>query len=284
MKYYRHIIFIIFIIPCLFSAQTKPGARQIALSNSGVALSNDVFSIFNNPAGAAQFNWQEVGIYYSPSPFGLKQLKNGYAAYHQSTSLGTFQIGIMTYGFKLYKENKFALSYSTRIFKRFFLGTTVMYQSLRIQNYGNTSAINIILGGIVYLSNNFRTGFTLENLLFSTYGKEKNQIPVVYNFGLSYDLLYNVTINTALRKEIDFPVSLRFGLEYSIIKYLTLRFGIHNEPNTYSAGLGINYSFFEIDYALFTHQDLGLTHQAGIIVHFGGDETRLVRMKKYLNF
>ena len=50
-------------------AQLNPGARQISLSNSDVALSNDVFSIFNNPAGLSQLNWREIGVYYSPESY-----------------------------------------------------------------------------------------------------------------------------------------------------------------------------------------------------------------------
>jgi len=52
--------------------------RQVALSNSDVAQCNDVFSLFNNPAGSSQLtgeNW----VIYSPAPFGLKELANGYA-------------------------------------------------------------------------------------------------------------------------------------------------------------------------------------------------------------
>ena len=56
--------YIRFFVPILLFAssygQFNPGARQISLSNSDVALSNDVFAVFNNPAGLSQFNWQSV--------------------------------------------------------------------------------------------------------------------------------------------------------------------------------------------------------------------------------
>lgn len=43
-------------------AQIDPGARQISLSHSDIALSNDVFSLFNNPSCLSQINWRDVGI------------------------------------------------------------------------------------------------------------------------------------------------------------------------------------------------------------------------------
>jgi hypothetical protein len=282
MRYSSIVIIFILLFQPESSAQITPGARQVSLSHSDIALSNDVFSIFNNPAGLAQMNWREIGIYYSFAPFGVKELANGFASYHEPTSLGSFGAGFMTYGFELYRENKFAISYANNFSNRLFFGITAIYQSLSIQNYGNDYAINFIFGGMYYLQNNLRLGFSIENPTRSTYGDEDNQIPIVFNSGLSYDLIDELSINFAVQKEIDYNASVRMGIEYLIIKYLNLRIGINNEPSTFSAGIGINYSFIQLDYATFTHQDLGLTHQAGLIIQFGGPAPRRVKINKYL--
>ena len=79
---------IIFCFSIATIAQYNPGARQISLANSDVALANDVFTLFNNPAGLSQINWREVGIYYSPAPFGLTELANGYVAYIEPFNFG----------------------------------------------------------------------------------------------------------------------------------------------------------------------------------------------------
>lgn len=93
-------------------AQIQPGARQISIANADVALANDVFTLFNNPSGLAQMNWKEVGIYYSPAPFGLTELANGYVVCQQPFSFGSLGIGGMTYGYELYRESKIILGYS----------------------------------------------------------------------------------------------------------------------------------------------------------------------------
>lgn len=262
--------------------QEYPGARQISMSHSDVALSNDVFAIFNNPAGLSQINWREFGVYYSPSPFGKSELANGFGAYHEPAAFGSITAGFMTYGFELYRENKFALSYSCRFENKFFIGITAVYQSLSIKNYGSDGVFNLILGGLVYLDKDFRIAFAAENLLRATYGNEEGQIPVIFNTGISYDPTDEITVNAAVQKELDYPAALRFGFEYNIIKYLSLRIGFNNEPDSYSAGIGINYSIIQLDYAMFTHQNLGLTHQAGLIIHFSSDELRMAKIKKFL--
>ena len=89
-------------------------------------------------------------------------------------------------------------------------------------------------------------------------------------------------MNFAVEKDIKYKPSFQFGINYDIIEYLSLRIGFSNEPSKYSAGLGINYSMFSLDYAMFTHNDLGLTHQAGIIISFGRELDRSSTIRKYL--
>ncbi len=263
-------------------AQLNPGARQISLSNSDVALSNDVFSIFNNPAGLSQLNWREIGVYYSPAPFGLSELSNGYAAYLEPFDFGSVAIGGMTYGFDLYRESKIVLGYSYKYENKFFIGIAVNYHTFSIQNYGSTSAFYLNFGGLTYITKQIRWGFAISNLNRASISDDDDQIPMIFTTGFSYDLINTLSINLAIEKDIRYKPSVQFGIEYDIIKYLSLRVGFQNEPSRYTAGIGINYSMISLDYALFTHQELGLTHQAGIIISFGRDNSRNDEIRKYL--
>jgi hypothetical protein len=265
------------------SPQYSPGARQISLANSDAALANDVFSLFNNPAGLAQLNWREVGIYYSPAPFGLAELSNGYVAYHEPFNFGSIGIGGMTYGFDLYRESKVVLGYSYNYENILFAGLTINYHSYSIQNYGSTSAFYINAGGLVYILDELRWGFFVNNLNRASVADIDDQIPMVFATGLSFDIIQNFSLNFALEKDIRFNPSVQFGIEYDIIEYLSLRAGTSNDPSRFTAGIGINYSIFSLDYAFFTHQDLGLTHQAGIILSFGKEGSRSSAVRRYLN-
>ena len=267
---------------CNVSGQNLSGAKQSALCNSTVAQSNDAFGIFDNPAGTAQLGWREFSIYYSPSPYGLKELATANAVYSEHTGIGNFGIGFSTFGFRLFRENKFAISYAERFFGDYFLGITFVYQNLKIENYGSANAFNIILGGISYLTRNLRAGFAIENLLRSTYGNSKDQIPVVLKTGLTFDVLDYASLNLALLKELGYNLSVRFGAEFLPVKFIALRFGAGNYPQVYSAGVGINYSIFQMDYAVENHSELGLTHQFGLTLQFSGFENRTVAIKQYL--
>jgi hypothetical protein len=265
-KVLGHVFFFIFLIslPCKYFAQTNPGARQISLAHSDVALSNDVFALFGNPAGLSQINSSEFGIFYSPSPFNLTELSNGFLAYTQPTTFGNLSIGAMAYGFDLYKENRILIGYSNQISKNMLIGITTFYHSLSIKRYGSESQFNFSLGGLFFLDNNFSLGFALHNPL--RYSENTFKLSSSYRMGITYKPIKKTSLNFALSKDIDYPFSFHFGVEYPLVKFLNIRIGIQNEPNLYNGGIGLNYSFFSLNYAVSSHQELGLTHQFDLII------------------
>lgn len=282
MNLLKKIILILLVFYVKSFAQIKPGSKQISLSHSDIALASDAYALFNNPAGLAQQNWREIGIYYSPSPFGINKLANGSVVYHEPTRFGSVAIAYTNYGFELYKENNLFVSYSKMLFKNFFAGVTISYKNISIKNYGSDNSFTFLIGGLTYLTNKLRIGFVVDNITRASFGNKDNQIPMAFGFGMSYSLIPELSINAALQKEIDFNSSIRIGIDYQIIKYLNLRIGAMNEPSSFSAGIGINYSIFEIDYAIFNHQDLGFTHQIGVTLQFGTDKPRNERITDYL--
>lgn len=256
------------------AAQHRPGAKQIALSNSDVALSDDVFAVFSNPAGLSQINWREIGLYYSPAPFGISEMANGHLAYLEPTEYGNFALGAMTYGFELYRETNIKFAYSYNYRNRFFGGISLNYHTFSISKYGSAGVIYLDAGGLSYLTDNLRTGFFIHNINSASLADAKDQVPTIFNLGISYSIEEFLSINFAVEKDIRFNPSVQFGLDYSIVENFSLRTGFSNQPSKYSAGIGINFSLFSLDYAFYSHQDLGITHQAGLIISFGKEKTR----------
>lgn len=248
--------------------QINPGARQVALAHSDFSYSNDVFQIFNNPAGLAFAKNREVGIYYSPAPFDTKEMSNAFAAYSEPTQYGTFSAGFSIYGFELYKETQFALGYGKKVTDNFFVGGTAIYKNLSIKNYGTKGTLLLNLGGIANLNDQVGFGFAIENITRSTLSNESGQIPTVFWGGVHLKVIKEFTFSAALSKEVGYNTSVRLGAEYSMLDFIRLRFGAHNEPNVFSGGFGVIYQFLQVDYAATSHPDLGLTHQFGIILRF----------------
>jgi hypothetical protein len=282
MRVLLHLLIIVSFIS-VSSGQMNPGAKQIAMANSDVALSDDVFSLFNNPAGLAQLNWRELGLYYSPAPFGLKELSNGYIAYTEPLGFGSAGIGAMTYGFDLYRESRLLISFSTLYLNKFFAGVSFNYHIVSIQGYGNKAVFYLNAGCLGYLTDELKIGFSIQNINHSSFTTDEDQIPLLLNAGLSFNIDDNLSLNFSAEKDIRYKASVKSGINYDLIDNLSLRIGFANEPAEFSCGIGIHFSYFNFDYSVFTHPDLGLTHQAGIIISFEKEVNRTKNIKEFLD-
>lgn len=245
--------------------QASNGASLNGIANSGIALASDIFTNFNNPSASAYINKKAGGIFYSPAPFGMSELANGAAIYSHPFSFGNMTIGITTYGYELYRENRLVFGYSKSYQNKYFFGVNLNYHTLNIVRYGSDNAFYVDAGFLLKLSEQFRFAFGIHNLNRATWGNEKDQIPIIFETGISYDLLNNISLNVSLEKELTYLPSVKFGVDYRIIEYLSLRTGFNTEPSLLSGGIGIHYSNFQFDYAVVNHQDLGFTHSFGVL-------------------
>jgi hypothetical protein len=247
--------------------QISPGARQISLSHSDLASGTDAFFIFNNSAGIANIKEREAAIFYSPAPFGLKEMATGNLAYVEPFSFGSVALGGMYYGFNLYKEVKISAAVSYK-FNNLSIGSTLNYHTVKIDRYGSDGSAYIDIGMILKLTEEINWGVSLQNVNRASFGKEKNQIPVIYLTGIAARITPGFSLYLAVGKELKYKPEIKVGFEYDIVEYLTIRSGFNNYPSSYSAGIGINYNKLSLDYSFFTHQDLGITHQAGLRIRF----------------
>ena len=252
------------------------GAKPIALGGAFTSLANNSNAVYYNPAGLSQMPFREVSIFYSPAPFGLKELANGSVNFVEPTKFGAFGVSAKTYGFELYKEITVTASYSNNYKKKIYYGANVNFYNLKIQNYGSASTFGVDIGGLAYLTDFLRWGFAAFNLNRPKIGTQDDKLPQVYRTGISVQPRNELNFMLDVEKDTRYTTSVKAGIEYSLYDMIDLRAGIGTEPTKFSAGVGLYYSIFEIDYGFYNHQDLGLTHQGTITVNFGGEKTRKI--------
>lgn len=243
--------------------QTNLGSRPSALGGAFMGLSDDCWSIFYNPAGLSRINHNEAAVYYSPRPFGLNELSTTAFATNYSTKIGTFALAAKKYGFELYKEISGTLSYANS-FLGINIGTGFHIHTLTIKGYGNDYTIGVDIGIMLPLAYNLLFGFSAKNINAPTIGRMKEKLPQVFSFGTSYSPINNLFLLMDYEKEIMFDGSLKAGFEYWVFEFGVLRLGVNEKPSTISGGLGLRYSSLKIDYAIISHQELGLTHSITI--------------------
>jgi len=269
----RLILILLLLWTGIVSAQfenTDVGARPISLNGAFTSLADNSLAIFYNPAGLGQMKYREFSAFYSPAPFGLTDLSTASISFAEPFKFGTIGAAFKTYGFDLYRENNFIVSYGNNYKSRIYYGLNLNWYNLKIQNYNSASAFGVDIGVMAYLAKFLQFGFMGKNITGSKIGESNEKITQVYRTGLTYQPINNLRVIGEIEKDVKYPLSVRGGIEYNVIDFIDLRFGVGSQPSTFSAGLGINYNLFSFDYAFSKSEDLGFSHVGTVSVNFGG--------------
>ncbi len=250
----------------------ETGSRAKSFGNAFVGLADDCWAIYYNPAGIVRINQNTFSFFYSPNQFELSELNTAAVAGNFSTQFGTFGVGVRKFGFELYKEISATVSYANSIAGIYF-GTNFNYHYLAIRGYGTDAAISLDAGVLLPLFSSVISelflGISAKNINIPSIGKSREKLPQVFCSGISYSPLNNLILLVDYQKEIGFDASPKFGAEYQIFDMLSLRFGVSDNPTSFASGVGIEVAFVRLDYALFTHQELGFSHSATITFRWG---------------
>jgi comEA protein len=242
------------------------GARSLGMGGTFVGLANSSDAVFLNPGGLSQLSGIEISLFYQ-KPYGVSDLNFG-------TLTATFplwqrrvSVGFLTLGNGLYTQQMIALGYSHHYRDKLYYGVSVRYQGTHIDGYGSGGAVGLDFGVVVPISAQLKLGFAAKNLNRPTIGKSDENLPQTFNIGASVQPLANALFNFEIFKDVRFAPEFRFGTEFRPLENLALRAGTANQPSRFSAGFGVNVKLFSVDYAFFTHNDLGLTHQFSFSIH-----------------
>ncbi len=242
------------------------GARSLGMGATFVGLANSSDAVFLNPGGLSQLSGIEISLFYQ-KPFGVSDLNFGTLTVSFPVWQRRFSLGFLTLGNGLYTQQMVALGYSHHYREKFYYGVSLRYQGTHIEGYGSGGAVGVDLGMVVPISAQLKLGFAAKNLNRPTLGAFDENLPQTFNIGASVQPLANVLFNFEIFKDVRFAPEFRFGTEFRPMENLALRAGTANNPSRFSAGFGVNVKLFSVDYAFFTHNDLGLTHQFSFSIH-----------------
>ncbi len=264
---------------CLFNQalagddKLDKSGRIIGMGGAFTGLANSSYAIFYNPAGLALLPFREASAFVA-QPYGLSELLHVTISYADPMSLpenlGAFGIAARRFGFQLYNETAFSIAYANSFERKFFYGATLRYHNTSIQNYGSAGAFGIDIGLLFLITPELSIGFSATNLNRPTIGISNEVLAQTYTAGASYRLFKNLRAVVDFEKDVRFPLTVKSGVEFDAVQYLSLRAGFSTEPQRLTGGVGIHYALADIDYAVTTHPDLGLSHQLSLTIRFGG--------------
>ena len=259
-----------------------PSPRAMAMSNAFVAVANDAWAPWYNPAGLAQIQNYQAGFAYQ-KPFSLSFFNTIFATgvVPINNKYGTVSVFFENFGVK-YRGNDLNQEYTAGISHGFFLlsdihtslsvGYSIKYYHMKLSesvgglDLGSGGTLGFDAGIQASIYKRTYLGLYVYNLNAPTIGVDVAQeLPRRVVIGAAYKPYTGLTTSIAVNKPIGLETQYEAGFEFQLLDMLSLRAGTSTQPSRFSAGLGIEFEGLNFDYAFQTHPVLSETHSFGLV-------------------
>jgi hypothetical protein len=217
-----------------------------------------------NPSALVEAGSVHIAVFHTPAMFELSELSQSGMSAASPLPIGALQLTLTRFGTTLYREHMAMLTYAARLDETFAVGASFSYNALSIDRYGSAHAWGVDLGVSANPATGLTIGAAMLNVNRPTIGAGADELPRMFSVGMAYRLSPQACFSADMVKDVRFPESIRAGIEVAPLNFIALRTGVSTEPSRFYGGLGIRIASIEINYAVVTHQELGLTHTFGI--------------------
>ncbi|MBI4850007.1 MAG: PorV/PorQ family protein [Nitrospirae bacterium] len=261
------------------------GARAMAMGGAQVAMADDAYALYWNPAGLSNIKRRETIFSYM---FHVQDMKLGYLGIitpckkgvmgtsisylthdnilgydHAAKSTGCFEAGNMAID----------ISYGRKVDKKFSAGGNIKFISEKI-DANSDIGIGLDLGGMLRMNKYVSMGAVLKNVTVKELqlDKKKEALPTALVVGVACQIPeadLNLTCDATIPS--DNNAFLNAGVEYSYQHSLTARLGIkggHVNDSAFTAGFGYSFGLFSFDYCMEPFGDMGNSHHVSMQYRF----------------
>jgi hypothetical protein len=269
--------------------------RSRAMGDAGVAVADDAFASYLNPAAMAGLSHNTLGSSYV-RPFGLAFTDLVYfgGALPISPKAGTIGFGFRHFGVSyegsdLLKESTFTVSHGISLYSdihstvnfgyslnvyRLEFGPTVGSDGQGTDGFnpGDDTALGLDLALLIVLHERTRLGLLAKNVNIPQIGEDNEEIPQRIQGGIAYEPYLGVVTTFEIESQLGEEVMYHGGLEMEVADSFRLRFGVQTAPNKLTAGFGYGIEGFSLEYGFSTGGGvLDSSHQFGLTYSWGGE-------------
>jgi len=270
------------------------GSRAIAMGGSFVALGDDPSALYYNPAALRANRHFGVMLNHIQLFSGFSDASYDFLGIvYPTLSVGSIGLGFMTagtggirefdeYSRELgeisYRESQAMLAYGFdlpwNLLGRLTLGSSIKILHQRVGDYSDTgSGIDV---GLLYRTK-YMEGFTIGANMQDIVGAEtklqetSDKVDRTMMFGAGYSRRFGNGSVLNLTTQYDIPErddsDVRFGAEFVFKDLLGVRVGYDSEQIT--AGVGITWRGYQVDYGYFSRTDAGSSHPISLSARIG---------------
>jgi hypothetical protein len=241
-------------------------SQQSALGQTSLGRNNSAALMLSNPALLRYVPNTSFALNYNRL-YNLSELDLINLAV--SHDFGAIQAGFVYGNFgdaDIMLENDFCFAASVKILSYASLGFDWSYRRLSFNgDYADLSQNSIGLGA----------AFDFEDIIFHAsvcdlnsprLSEEDEKTSPGYRMGISLMNISYLVLNLEM-SGCDGKYRYHFGQEIMLEDKFFLRLGLVTNPTIPSAGFGLKWGRFQLDYAINRHSDLGETHSFGFAVN-----------------
>lgn len=245
--------------PYRFSAGAgEAGMGSVCIMRTGF------WSSFHNQALLAYNNSLSAGINYE-NRFSIIELGSRTAGI--IIPAGSTSIGIVYshFGYPDFRRQTAGFACGLSLSEKIAAGVQIDYFSEKTsEEYYNNQLVTCEAGMVVRASDKTTIGIHLLNPVPNFL--RKSFIPTVLTSGIGVALSKMLFAGSEIEMTTGEKLILRTGFEYEMVKKLWLRGGFCTENTSFSFGLGYLIKSVRLDLAFATHERLGITSSASIIL------------------
>lgn len=264
----------------------SPRAR--AMGDAAVAVADDAFAPYFNPAGLAGRTGSTLGNSYV-RPYSLDftdQLYFG-GAFAVSEKLGGLGFGLRRFateyeGVELHTETTWTVAHGIRLFEDVHstidLGTALNLYQLEFGETvdgflpGDDVVAGFDVALLVRLHQRTRLGVQVKNVNNPVIGLDNEELPQRLHAGIAYEPYADVTTVFEIESALGYDTQYHGGVEFRVLDVLALRTGIMTNPGKLTAGFGYEFQGFALNYGFSSGGGvLRPSHQFGMTFAWGGE-------------
>jgi hypothetical protein len=281
----------------------SPRAR--GMGDAQVAVADDAFASYFNPAGLARLSWGTLATSYV-RPYGLSFTDLVYVggALPLGTRYGGLGFGVRRFevdwdhedpetgavsSVDLLQESTYTVSHGIRIYEdihnTILLGSSLNVYNLKFgpsvgtdgyglqgQDPGSDTCVGIDVGLLVTLRERTRLGVLVKNLNNPQIGLGNEEIGQRIHGGIAYEPYLGVVTTFELENVLGEELQYHGGVAMAVAEGLELRFGTMTNPNKLTAGFGYTVRSVALNYGFSTGGGtLDSSHQFGLNFTWGGE-------------
>ncbi|MGC9361337.1 MAG: hypothetical protein ACP5F3_00240 [Candidatus Syntrophosphaera sp.] len=240
-----------------------PSARARGMGGAYTSVADDVSALYFNPAGLTEVKYEAQVGFSNLYNQKFSQVKTAAVGVQLPKKLGTVAFGTRMFDVdfadeSLMSEQIWSLAHGfnlqSDIHSQISVGYTLNYYRLQFPDEDDGNSFGVDLGATAFLHGRTKFGFSVTNLNQATMGDaNQHTLPSKLALGISYIPYEDVITSIEVKKDFAEETEFMGGVEVKMFDPLTVRVGVHSNPATWNAGVGLNVEGIKLDVAYSTH-------------------------------